>query len=176
MKTYSWKRSQMQKANGRPCLMCCWHPHRLHLLRLLLYTPPPLPLSCFILLLHLLTSSSLLLHVAQCSHTGWGFRPCGNFLLIVAHGWICVLARTSHPCRFIRSLVGDKNVSQSVPALRIEEAFLVGGAAQTLHKEWETATFIDSSKDVEPTRWSSVKTKKKTLILWSSLIITAEDE
>lgn len=36
-------------------------------------------LLCFSLLLHLLTSTSLLVHVAQCSNTGWGFRPCGNF-------------------------------------------------------------------------------------------------
>lgn len=59
------------KANSRPFLNCCWHPHRL-----LLQLPHP---PRFILLLHLLTSSSLLLHVAQCSDTGWGFRPCGNF-------------------------------------------------------------------------------------------------
>ena len=94
------------KANSRPRLNCCWHPHRL-LLRLLL-------LLCFILLLHLLTLSSLLLHVAQCSvqdeaSSHVGISPNSGSRLKSACWWgraVCIGTALSEAAN--RSLVGSK--------------------------------------------------------------------
>lgn len=163
------------KENSRPPLNCCWHPHQL-LLRLL-------PLLCFILRLHLLTSSSLLSHVAQCSDIGWGLRPCGNFFLAVAHGWMWVSVRAFVSAACIRAALSEagwrQKLDQTVQPWGCKKLYspsLASGVAQTLQKEWETANFaafVDPSEDVELMSLSSVKKKK----LWWHLlmIITAED-